>query len=183
VASLRSADRLLGLLHLGTRPGRGVPTEQWLELVGAIAERAASALGGAQLVNELERTRRRFEGILDVLAEAVAVSDAEGRLVYVNQAAVALFGAASRAELMRAQPGELLDRLALTHPDGTRVERSELPGYAAIAGGTPPPLLVRARDLRDGSVRWLLIKATALDDERRVSVNVIEDVTPGRQAS
>jgi PAS domain S-box-containing protein len=181
VAGLLQGDRLLGLLHLGTRAERGKPTPEWLALMGSIAERAAGGLAGARLVAELDRTRRRFEGILDVLAEAVAVIDGEGRLVYANDAAVRLFGAASAAELMQAQPGELLARLALTYPDGTPVERSDLPGYHAIAGESPPPLLVRAGE-QDGEVRWLLIKATVLDDDEKLAVNVIEDVTPGHQA-
>jgi serine/threonine-protein kinase RsbW/stage II sporulation protein AB (anti-sigma F factor) len=183
VASLHRGDRLLGLLHLGTRPSRGKPLPEWLDLVAAIADRAAGGLAGARLVAELDRTRRRFEGILDVLAEAVAVIGADGRLVYANDAAVRLFGASSALELTRAAPGELLARLAFTHPDGTTVERSELPGYHAISGETPAPLLVRSRDPADGSVRWLLIKATVLDDEEKLAVNVIEDVTPGHQAS
>ena len=183
VARLQRGDQMLGLLHLGMRSSRGRPAPEWLELVASIAERAAGGLAGARLVGELERTRRRFEGILDVLAEAVAVGDADGRVVYANDAAVRMFGASSAAELMRAEPGELLARLAFTHPDGSRVERAELPGYRAIMGETPAPLLVRAHDPGDGSVRWLLLKATLLDADQRLSVNVIEDVTPGHQAS
>jgi PAS domain-containing protein len=179
VASLRDRDRLLGLLHVGRRGER--PGPEWLDLIGAIAERAARGLAAAQLVDELERTRRRFEGILAVLAEAVAVIDADGRLVYANDAAVGLFGAASAAELLRAKPGELLARLSLTYPDGTPVERADLPGYAAIRGEEPDALLVRAR-VREEE-HWLVIKATLLDGDQRLSVNVIEDVTPGRQAT
>jgi serine/threonine-protein kinase RsbW/stage II sporulation protein AB (anti-sigma F factor) len=182
VASLHEGDRLLGLLHLGTRAARGKPTPEWLALVGAIAERAAGGLAGTRLVGELERTRRRFEGILAVLAEAVVVTDREGRVVYANSAAVGLLGAASTADILRAEPGEMLARLSLTHPDGTPVERSELPGYHAIAGESPAPLLVRARVPPDGEVRWLLIKATVLDDDQKLAVNVVEDVTPGHQA-
>jgi anti-sigma regulatory factor (Ser/Thr protein kinase)/PAS domain-containing protein len=181
VATLHGSDRLLGLLHVGTRGEQ--PREDWLELIRLVAERAARGLAASQLVAELERTRRRFEGILDVLAEAVAVIDADGRLVYANDATVALFGAESPAELRLAEPGELLRRLALTHPDGTRVERAELPGYAAIRGEIPPPLLARGRDPVSGEERWLLIKATLLEGEQPLAVNVIEDVTPGRQAT
>jgi PAS domain S-box-containing protein len=180
VAALRVGDRLLGLLHVGKRGDR--PGLDWLDLIAAVAERAARALASARLVDELQRTRRRFEGILAVLAEAVAVLDADGRLVYANDASVALFGAQSSEELMRAEPGELVGRLQLMHPDGTKVDRHELPGYAAIRGENPPPLLVRGREPRTGEERWLLIKATRLDHEQTLAVNVIEDVTPGRQA-
>jgi anti-sigma regulatory factor (Ser/Thr protein kinase)/PAS domain-containing protein len=182
VASLRGEGRLLGLLHLGLRPSRGEPAPEWLALLEAVAERAARGLAAAQLVAELDRTRRRFEGILDVLGEAVTVHDAEGRLVYANQAALRLLGVTSRVAALRASPGDLFGRLSATHPDGSPVGREELPGYAAIAGGAPDPMLVRARDPRTGVERWLLFKATVLAGEQRLAVNVIEDVTPGRPA-
>jgi serine/threonine-protein kinase RsbW len=181
VAGLRGGDRLLGLLHVGKRGER--PGDEWLDLIRAIAERAARGLAAAQLVAELERSRRRFEGILAVLAEAVAVVDPDGRLVYANEAAVRMFGAESAAEMVRAGPGELIAQLRLKYPDGTPVERLELPGYAAMRGEPAPPLLARGQDPVSGEERWLLIKATRLDDEQPLAVNVIEDVTPGRQAT
>ena len=80
----------VGLLHFGHLPARGRPTEEVLEFLTAIGERAAAALAHRQLVAELQRSRRRFERILDVLGEAVTVRDANGRVVYENEAARAL---------------------------------------------------------------------------------------------
>lgn len=79
-----------GLLHFGHLPLRGRPTEEVVEFLTAIGERAAAALAHRQLVAELQRSRRRFERILDVLSEAVTVRDANGRVVYENAAARAL---------------------------------------------------------------------------------------------
>jgi PAS domain S-box-containing protein len=166
---LREGERLLGLLHFGYRPNRGRPPREDVALLAAVAERAAAALANTQLVAELRRTRHRFERVLDVLAEAVTVRDARGRVVYANEAAVRLLGS-----------GELLSRWELRRPDGTPVGVDELPFRRLLAGRDAPPLLMRATDRATGEQRWLLAKATLLDDDERLVVTIIEDVTGAR---
>ena len=96
----RRARALLGLLHFGARDERGRPAEALVSLYEAIADRAAGALAATRLVADLNRTRRRFERILGVLAEAVTVRDPDGRVVYGNEAAARLLGVASPAALV-----------------------------------------------------------------------------------
>jgi PAS domain-containing protein len=182
VAALREEGRLLGLLHLGTRDARGKPSPELLELIGAIAGRAASGLARVQLVAQLERTRRRLEGILDVLAEAVTVHDAAGRLVYANDAAVRLLGSTDRDDVLRAEPGALVERFAMYREDGSPLGVDDLPGHRLLAGLDAPPALTRSVHLASGVERWLLTKATLLDDEERLAVNIIEDVTADHRA-
>ena len=87
VVPLREGDRLLGLLHFGMLPARGRPPDNVVAFLTTIGDRAAAALAHRQLLAELQRSRRRFEHILDVLTEAVTVRDAKGRVVYANAAA------------------------------------------------------------------------------------------------
>lgn len=122
---------------------------------------------------------------LGQLAEAVTVHDAAGRLLYANDAAVRLMGAASVEELLAAPPGSLVARARVFHPDGRPVEPGELPGRRVLAGEEPAPLLVRAIAADGGALSWSLIKARALRDERGepvAAVNVIEDVTDATEA-
>jgi anti-sigma regulatory factor (Ser/Thr protein kinase)/PAS domain-containing protein len=182
VTPLQEGGRRLGLLHVGSRAVRGRPSPERLELIAAIAERAAHGLAGVQLIAEVARTRRRFEGILDVLAEAVTVHDAEGRVVYANRAAVALLGAESLDEVLRAAPAELAARFAMSREDGTPLAMQDMPGHRLLAGLDAAPVLTRSEHLASGTVRWLLTKATLLDDEQRLAVNIIEDVTPDHPA-
>jgi PAS domain-containing protein len=182
VATLREADRVLGLLHLGTRDDRGRPSPERLELYGAIADRASRGLARVQLVVELQRTRRRFEGILDVLAEAVTVHDAGGRMIYANEAAMRLLGAESVDEVLRAGPGDLAGRFSMSREDGSPLSIDDLPGHRLLAGLDAPPLLTRSVHLATGRARWLLTKATLLDDDERLAVNIIEDVTEDHPA-
>ena len=77
VIPLREGDRLLGLLHFGLLPARGRPSDELIEFLRTLGERAASGLAHTQLIAELRRMRHRFERVLDVLAEAVIVRDGE----------------------------------------------------------------------------------------------------------
>jgi PAS domain-containing protein len=47
----------------------------------------------------------RINSLLDNLADAVTIHDAEGRLVYVNKATGTLMGGQSRDEIVDADPG------------------------------------------------------------------------------
>jgi PAS domain-containing protein len=85
-----------GLLHFGHLPARGRPSEEVVDFLTAIGARAAAALAHRALLAELQRSRRRFERILDVLDEAVTVRDVQGRVVYANAAARALGDAIDR---------------------------------------------------------------------------------------
>jgi serine/threonine-protein kinase RsbW len=174
VIPLRDHDRLLGLLHFGLLPARGRPSDEFVELLDALGGRAAIGLVHTQLMTDLRRARRRFERVLDVLAEAVIVRDAESRLVYANEAAGRLFG---------LQPGELRDLTGeevfaraepMTHPDGRPIDLDELPYRRLLAGQHAEPLLVRM------GARWLLIKGSLLDEGERLVVSVIDDVTGAR---
>ena len=114
VIPMKADQRRVGLLHFGFRPLRGRPPEALVELLRAVADRAASALVTTQLISELSRTRRRFERILAVLGEAVTVQDAAGRMVYANEAAARLLGAASPDEVVGTDGAALAARFDIT---------------------------------------------------------------------
>jgi PAS domain S-box-containing protein len=151
-----------------------------MDVLRAVAERAATALVTTELSSELRRARRRFERILAVLGEAVTVQDAAGRMVYANEAAARLLGAASPEALLGADAAELAARFKITTADGGRVRFEDLPSNRLLAGLDAPPLLTRSVDLESGRVRWLLTKATLLEDDEPLAVNIIEDVTATR---
>jgi anti-sigma regulatory factor (Ser/Thr protein kinase)/PAS domain-containing protein len=171
------ADRLLGLLHFGSRTERGRPEEALIALYEAVAERAAGGLAATRLVAELNRTRRRFERILGVLAEAVTVRGPDGRIVYANEAAAQLLGAPSPAALVGTGQDVIARAMDLTHDDGSPLDPADLPANRLLAGRDAPPLLVRAVMRETGDRRRLLAKASLLDDDEPLAVAIIEDVT------
>jgi PAS domain S-box-containing protein len=178
---LRAGDQLLGSLGLGLAGSRD-PIEDQLGFYEALAERAAKGLANTQLIGELRRTHRRLERILGSLAEAITVHDEQGRTVYANDAAARLLGAASVDEVLAAQPGELAARFVVTREDGSPVATEDLPGRRLLAGEAAPALLTRSVERASGREYWLLTKATLLDDEGLLAVNIIEDVTEAKTA-
>ena len=87
---LRSRGRNVGTLALlaVTRSYSDVD----LQLARLIAGRVGLALDNAGLFAELEAVQLRLTTALDTLAEAVTIQDADGHVVYLNQAAAATFG-------------------------------------------------------------------------------------------
>jgi anti-sigma regulatory factor (Ser/Thr protein kinase)/PAS domain-containing protein len=177
VVPMRVDERRVGLLHFGFRPQRGAPGPDALRRLRAVAARAASALVTTQLISELRRTRQRFERILAVLGEAVTVQDANHRIVYANEAAARLLAAERPEALVGADVATLAADFELRRADGSLVSHEELPAVRLLAGDEAPPLLTRATHLPSGTARWLLIKATLLEDGERVAVSIIDDVT------
>jgi len=119
------------------------------------------------------------------LAEAVTVQRQDGRIAYANAAAVRLLGFTTTAEVVGTEAAQLMDRYRILHPDGRTVTSDELPGRRVLRGEEAEPLLVRWLVKGTGDLRWSVLKATALhDDAGRViaAVNIIEDVTPVREA-
>ena len=172
---------LLGSLGLGVSGERPRPADD-LPFYAALGERAARGLASTHLVEELRRTRRRLERILSVLSEAVTVQDGQGRVVYANDAAAALLGAASVQEVLSARPGELAARFHITREDGTPVQHADLPGDRVLDGEETAELLTRSVLRETGTERWLLTKATLLEDGEPFAVNIIEDITEAKNA-
>jgi len=157
----------------GADPDAGV----WFELDrtdGAAAPRIADAIGG------------QLATVLDGLAEAVTISDADGRTVYANEVAARLLRLTPTERASGASGAELMSRFDVYDETGTPVRLEDLPGSRVRAGElNPAPLLVRNVVKATGEERWLLNKTTAIRGaDGRVTgvVNVIEDVTQAKRA-
>jgi PAS domain-containing protein len=174
VIPLREGQRLLGLLHFGLLPARARPSDAVVGFLSELGVRASAALARTQLIEELRRTRHRFERVLDVLGEAVIVRDADSRLVYANEAAARLFDVERPSELNALSGEDIFARVVMVRPDGTPLALDELPYRRLLLGLDAPPLLCRMGE------RWLLVKASLLDEGERLVVSVIDDVTGAR---
>ena len=128
---------------------------------------------------------RRPRAILAGVADAVTAQDPDGRLVYVNDAAVRLLGFADR----RGAAGGAAGRVWPRWRDARR-------GRRAVPARAPPgPPRARGRGARAGhsplprrgagEPRWTRVKARPLrgaDGRVPLAINVIEDITELKQA-
>lgn len=160
-----------------TIAGRDRDMDGAVDAVSRVAEHAAGLVASARLVDDLRRTRRRLERILGALTEAVTVSAPEGRLVYANEAAVRLLGAADVDELLNETPAALAKRFRITDEHGRPVEFGALPSRRVLSGNPSEPMLTRSVHIATGRAYWLRTSATLLDDDGPLAVTVIQDVT------
>ena len=167
---LRSRGRNVGTLALlATTRSYG---QVDLELAELIAGRIGLALDNAGLFAELEALQLRLTTALDTLAEAVTIQDTDYQTVYLNQAARAAFG----------DTRDIAAGFESFNEDGTPLRMEDLPGRKALHGEPPEPMLIRSIHRGTGEERWRLVKASAVQGEPRLAVNVIEDVTDVKRA-
>ena len=186
IVPLRARGMEIGALRLTlTSPSRGTYGADDVAFAKVLAGRVALALDNAGLFSEVESLEARQTAALGSLDEAVTIQDADGSLLYANEAAAKALGFASPEELLATPPREIIDAWEGRHEDGRPLRTEDLPGRRVLAGETPEPLLLRARHRQTGEERWRLVKATAVRDPEgrpRMAVNVIEDVTDVKRA-
>ena len=138
-------------------------------------------------VTTLESARRRSSLIadelrvmLDNVADAITVQSPDNKLIYANEAASRFYDIPRGQALDAFSAVEYLRRFEASDDLGRPLDLARLPGRLALAGLDPEPVIIRARDLETGELRWARIKATAVRDPDggvRLAINVIEDIT------
>jgi PAS domain S-box-containing protein len=185
IVPLRSGGRVIGALALmsagsGRRFG---PAD--LAAAQELADRCGLYMENARLYGELETAHGELEAILEGVADAVTVQGQDGRLTYVNEAAVRLLGFEDREALLAATPEEVAARFEILDEDGAPFAPERFPGRRALAGEEPEPVTVRYRVRATGVTLWSRVKARPLrapDGRVTHAINVIEDITDLKQA-
>ena len=156
-------------------------------LAETLAERAAVALDNMQLYGraaeaerELRESRDQLMAILDGVADGVTAQDATGRMVYANEAALALLGFPSLEAIQAVPIRYVLSQFEVFAEDGRPFPLERLPGRLALRGETPADELIKLRSRDSGATRWSIVKATPIRGARGdvvLAINIYEDVT------
>ncbi len=192
IVPLRVRGEVIGDLALATAESGRRFGAQDLVTAQELADRCASHIDNARLVTdlraaeaELRGSRDELEAILEGVADAITVQEPDGRLVYVNQAAVDLLGYPDAAALLAAPITEVVARFEMLAPDDSPLDLEAMPGRRVLRGEQAEPLIVRYRRKPDGRDRWARIKARPVHGaggEVRLAINVIEDITDLKRA-
>ncbi len=94
----------------------------------------------------------------ELVASPVWLMDAEGNLVYYNEAAELILGMRFD-ETGEINAGQLSEMFNTTAPDGTAIEAAELPVVKALVNGVPAHGEVR---IKDGRGEWREINVSAV---------------------
>ena len=179
VVPLSARGRTLGVFSL-LRFAQDTPyDDEDFSVARDLARRAALAVDSARLIGDLRRAEGQLETILENLSEAVTVQDASGELVYANQAAADIMGAASAAELIATPVAEIAQRYWQFGLDGEPFPAEAFPGRLALEGQRPEPVVMRQVDRDTLAERWVRLAATPveIDGGERLAVTVTEDIT------
>jgi len=133
----------------------------------------------------LRASRDELWTILETVADGVLVQDAEGRIVYANDAAARLCGFPSAAVLLAAPLSEVLDKFEIAGETGEPLARDQLPAQRAFRGEEAPAAVLRVRVIATGDESWSTVQARPIRDAdgtvRRV-VSAFQNVTPFKLA-
>jgi len=127
---------------------------------------------------------RRLEVILEGVMDGITVQDRSGKVVFANSAAATVCGFRSVAELMEANPMDVVSRFEIRDERGQLLHTADLPGRRALAGEGQRSVSLHVRDKRDGREWWSLLRAGAVlgpEGDPELAINVWHDVTLERR--
>jgi len=117
----------------------------------------------------------RLDSILASMTDGLWVYDSGGRVISVNEAALTMFGLASRTE---AVENGSFSRFHLRYPDGRAIPVDDLPYARALRGMTVPDYLAIGRHLISGKDLDLSIAVAPIESNGIVgAVLVMRDIT------
>jgi PAS domain S-box-containing protein len=127
-----------------------------------------------QAAERLRESEARYRSLINLTPDCIYVHKG-GELVVCNEAAVALFGATSTADLIGRQTSELI------HPDFRDIARRRQ--GLVVAGGTCTTFMRQKRLRLDGTEFWADVAAAGVEwDGERGGIVVIRDVTDTMRA-
>ena len=136
----------------------------------------------ATALEDVSRSRDELDLVLGAIPDGITVLDADGRIIYANDAAARISGFASAAEMLHAPGDDVAKRFQMWDEAGERLLPEDLPSSRARRGKRGSKLL-RYRS-HDGQLDgWVSLESVPITDDcgrvRRV-VNVTHDVTKQR---
>ena len=149
-------------------------------LVSGIAAQAATALDNVQAYRDVAASEAHLRQILDAMPSAVYTTDAQGKLIYFNPAAVEFAG--QEPELGK---DEWCVSWKLYHPDGTPMPHDQCPMAVAVRENRAIRGVEAIAERPDGTRRCFMPFPTPLHDANGNvigGINMLVDITERKQA-
>lgn len=172
---LSIGDRYVNRIISAARGRFSGITQSLTMLVQDVTDQVRARREIENLANMMAERSARLDSILGSMTDGLWVYDADGRVVDVNQAALNMFGLASRADAIEHGTFE---KLVFRDAEGRNVPLSDMPYARALGGQTVPDYLAVARHLISGRDLDLSIAAAPIESRGIVgAVLVIRDIT------
>ena len=172
---LQVGDRYFNRIISAARGRFSGITQSLTVLVQDVTDQVRARREIENLAAMMAERSARLDSILGSMTDGLWVYDANGTVVDVNQAALNMFGLASRAEAI--ENGSFA-RLHLRDSEGRPIAYNEMPYARALAGQTVPDYLAVGKHLITGRDLDLSIAAAPIESGGIVgAVLVIRDIT------
>ncbi len=148
--------------------------------VESIANVLAATSDRSHAFAELQTSRDQLDVIFRNVAEAITVQGADGRLLYVNDAAARLVGFDTADELLGAPVGDIMSRFEVMAADRSPLPAGDLPGRRTLHTGLPNEQVIVYRILATGEEKWSRVRSSPVRDERgevAFAINIVRDIT------
>ena len=186
-----SADTTIAVVELFSREHRPLDpplvalTAALGAQIGEFLERVRATAAVRESESRVKQSRDQLEAMLRGVADAVTVQAPDGRLLFVNDAAVETLGFDSIEALLEAPPASILDRFDMFDAEGHPFVMNDLPGRRVLEGEEGAEAVVRFRVRATGEERWSNVKATPVRNGSgnvAMAINVIEDITEHKRS-
>jgi PAS domain S-box-containing protein len=172
---LSIGDRYVNRIISAARGRFSGITQSLTVLVQDVTDQVRARREIENLANMMAERSARLDSILGSMTDGLWVYDADAQVVDVNQAALNMFGLASRAE---AVEHGTFEKLHIRDAEGRPVPRVDMPYARALGGQTVPDYLAVAKHLISGRDLDLSIAAAPIESRGIVgAVLVIRDIT------
>jgi len=174
-APLVIQGKSVGLLGLANKPGGF--TDNDARLAAAFGELAAIALFNSRTLEALETSEEQFRSVAQTANDAIISADAQGRVVFWNPAAEAVFGYSAAEMVGKPLVGIMPERFRSAHQSG--LQRLVSTGRANLVGHTVELAGVR----KDGTEFPMEISLAAWKTrEEAFFTGILRDITARKSA-
>ena len=133
---------------------------------------------------EVRHSHRQLEAIFQHVADGIIVQDADGKVIYTNQAAVRLTGAHSVEALLTTSPLAALEQFNMTDEQGHPFSWASLSRNRAVQEEVMLPIKLRWAHNHTQEVRWIALRVTSVCEENDLPyllITVIREITQEKE--
>lgn len=127
----------------------------------------------------LRQSWNQLRVTLKNVADGITLIDSRGKIIYVNDAAAAIFEYKS-TQAMIVNPSKWSEKFEIRDEEGNHLHLSRIPERRALNGEIDPEEFIKATNKKNGEEKHLIIKARPILSESgnvRAVVNIIHDIT------
>ncbi|MDB4969922.1 MAG: diguanylate cyclase/phosphodiesterase [Myxococcales bacterium] len=189
------ATRLLPVLHVSTKlagvDSRALGLESGADGYLSQPVEAAELIAAVRAIlrtrradRELRLSHEQNSVILQNIADAVTAQNSDGKVVYANDAALAILGYAGPQQFLEGNDSALTAAYEMLDEEGRPFDPNQLPARLILGGAPEARALVRWRRRDGGQDRWTIVQSRPVRDEYgrvTLAINILHDVTERRR--